>query len=445
MPKILLARALSIATAAAVLTIDIRHYVEESAPVEERPAAAVPVLQPMPAQNNALKEEEKKLRDAFTAGQFALAKTIIEEQLNKPNLPQDYKAWLKKQHVIVRTALAWTSVQKRDCASAQDELRGLDLDEAPVLAAKALGFCSMQEKDWVSAQQYLEYYTEHQSGDAEGYMLLSSVKEAQGSLNEAIELNDKALGLDASSKKLAMKAESLSAQQEESMTQAEIRSGAIRLRYQAPMQYDLAQSSIEIINETLQRLNTELGLDYPASTIEVVFHRTEHFEKITHGPAWASALYDGEIRIPVPDEGRDLSKMAEVLRHEITHAVLDEQTKKKPLPSWFQEGLAQIMECGTLCWSYPFAVTTHPFLPADVFNKSFLEMSSRDAQVAYKQSRYLMSSLYRSKGTQGIREIISRFSDLPSLDSENLLGAVDWTYKGLYEEAARNWAAQRSL
>lgn len=451
------ARALIISSAlAGVAALAFDYYDDDrelaAPPLEIKPRtvtppapAPVPPLQPMPKTAAPSQQGERKLREIFAGGRFEEAKAHIENELRNGAADPEYKAWLRKQLVIVKTALAWTAVQKRDCAAAQQELSGLDMQEAPALAAKALGFCSMQDKDWISAEQYLELYVNRQAKDAEGFMLLSSVKEAQGSFDEAIDLNAKALSIDGSSARLAKKAESLTAQQEESLTQTELRSGMIRLRYQAPIHFDLAQNSLDLINETVQRLNIELGLEYPSSNIEIIFHRSEQFGRIAHGPAWASALYDGEIRVPIADDLQDVNAIAEVLRHEITHALLDEQSRKRPLPSWFQEGLAQIVECGTICWSFPFAATQHPFLPADVFNKSFLNMSSRDAQVAYKQSRYMMAILYQRKGAQGIRQIISRFAELSSLDSDSLLQAVDWTYQGLYEDAARNWAAQKSL
>ena len=136
---------------------------------------------------------------------------------------------------------------------------------------------------------------------------------------------------------------------------------------------------------------------------------------------------------------------AAALRHEVTHAVLEQYVNKKNLPSWFQEGLAQIAECSSLCWNYTFSTTTHPFLPRETFEKSFLGLDAQDAQVAYKQSHYLLVILYQRHGIAGLRQIVEHLPELDNVESDRILQQIDWSFQGLYEEAQKNWKAQKSF
>ena len=73
---------------------------------------------------------------------------------------------------------------------------------------------------------------------------------------------------------------------------------------------------------------------------------------MTHAPAWASALNDGEIRIPVEGLTEITPKLRRVIRHELTHSFINAMTRGN-CPSWFHEGLAQMREGSDRMDPYP--------------------------------------------------------------------------------------------
>ncbi len=117
------------------------------------------------------------------------------------------------------------------------------------------------------------------------------------------------------------------------------------------------------INETIGHLVvTSLDSEYaalrqefrfePTDPIEVTLYTNREFRDVTHAPARASALNDGEIRIPVEGLTEITPKLRRVIRHEITHSFINAMTRGNR-PSWFHEGLAQMRERSDRMDPYP--------------------------------------------------------------------------------------------
>ncbi len=92
---------------------------------------------------------------------------------------------------------------------------------------------------------------------------------------------------------------------------------------------------------------TELfGLDPVAQgrgRIRVVLYKREGFLGATGMGHWAGGLYDGSIRVPLEDLGREREQLRRVLRHELVHAFVHE-SGGRDVPGWLNEGLAQLLE-----------------------------------------------------------------------------------------------------
>ncbi|MDQ3234385.1 MAG: hypothetical protein M3Q07_21485, partial [Pseudobdellovibrionaceae bacterium] len=350
---------------------------------------------------------EKLIRTSFLSGDYANADLLVRSQLIDPTLSAGYKAWLNTQLPIIRLGWAWALIRQKNCDDAMPLLESTPDHTVQSLALKGLGYCLYQKKDFANASTYLENYLEKNKSDPEAYILLAEVKESLGETTEAWELAQRATALqnltEEETTELKKRESSLNAKAEESAGQGELSSGFIRLRYQLVQHQQLVSPSLQVLQKTIETLNLQLGLPYPAEAIEVIFHQSENFGRIVHSPSWTAGLYDGRVRIPVPAEQNFDEEFARVLRHEITHAVLSEHAQHRNLPAWFQEGLAQVAECQELCWQYQFAASQYPFLSAQSFDAGFLKLNRGDAQVAYKQSFYLMQVLFKVVGMPGIK------------------------------------------
>jgi len=88
------------------------------------------------------------------------------------------------------------------------------------------------------------------------------------------------------------------------------------------------------------------GLDPVASgrgRIRVVLYKREGFLGATGIGHWAGGLYDGSIRVPLEDLGKERRQLERVLRHELVHAFVHE-AGGRDVPGWLNEGMAQRFE-----------------------------------------------------------------------------------------------------
>lgn len=392
---------------------------------------------------------DRALRELFSQEKFEAALRLSQQQLQNTELSEAYKTWLRRQLPQIKLGWAWSLVRKKNC---QDALALFDetLHSGPQAAAlKGLGYCYLERRDWWTAATYLDSYIEQKATDPEGYLLLAEAKESLGSFDEALSLTRKAQELKSLSLEegnaLLQRSETLAARADESLSQAETQSGNFTIRFQAAEHSHLIDASLELLQATELSLSEQLGINPLEHPIEVIFHKVESFDKVTHGPSWAAAIYDGRIRVPVPPGQEVDGDFAKILRHELSHAMLSEHVGKRQLPAWFQEGLAQVAECPQLCWNYRFAATQQGFMRPEYFGESFLKLTSWEAPVAYKQSFYLFQVLYRINGLLGVRQIIEGMPRLPSLDSDALLRQNGLSFADLHQRAQDFWTRQVSF
>jgi tetratricopeptide (TPR) repeat protein len=413
-------------------------------------AASDMTMAAAPKTHDADAAAEKLIRASFLKGDYATADSLVREQLADETLSEGYKGWLNGQIPIIRLGWAWALIREKKCDEALPLLESTPDNTAQSLALKGLGYCLYAKKDFANAGSYLENYLEKNKSDPEAYILLAEVKESLGDMTEAWELAQRATSLqnltEEETRELERREASLNAKAEESAGQGELASGFIRLRYQFGQHQHLLSGSLQVLQRTIETLNLQLGLPYPAEPIEVIFHQSENFGRIAHSPSWTAGLYDGRVRIPIPQDQAFDEDFARILRHEIAHAVLSEHAQHRSLPAWFQEGLAQVAECPELCWRYSFAATTFPFLQAQAFDGGFLQLNRGEAQVAYKQSFYMMQVLYfQVAGLQGIKQIIEQIPVIQDLSSDGLLYQIGQTFAVVHQKAAESWVAQRSF
>jgi tetratricopeptide (TPR) repeat protein len=109
---------------------------------------------------------------------------------------------------------------------------------------------------------------------------------------------------------------------------------------------DLANQMIPVLEDDFQSL--ERDLDYfPQDTIHVILYPKQAFRDVTRSPQWAGAVNDGKIRVPVSGLSAITPDLARVLKHELTHSFVHQETLDR-CPAWFNEGIAQMEDGSTL-------------------------------------------------------------------------------------------------
>ncbi len=99
------------------------------------------------------------------------------------------------------------------------------------------------------------------------------------------------------------------------------------------------------ILETMERQFRELEISLhftPREPVQVILYSSQQFADITRAPAWAGALNDGKIRVPVQGLTSMTPDLAQVLQHEMVHSFVYQFIQGR-CPTWLNEGLAQML------------------------------------------------------------------------------------------------------
>src|SRR5690606_14554724 len=131
------------------------------------------------------------------------------------------------------------------------------------------------------------------------------------------------------------------------------------LSYRAGEHEDLVTFVIESLESTLATYVDAYGFEPPTAPIEVVLYSADNFTAmVPGGPSWAEGIFDGRLRIPVGQAMLDGRRegLLQVLRHELVHALFSAMNDARSLPSWFDEGIAQLLSCpdDTSCRAFNF-------------------------------------------------------------------------------------------
>src|SRR5690242_11098367 len=130
-------------------------------------------------------------------------------------------------------------------------------------------------------------------------------------------------------------------------------SAHFKLKYNGAAEPALARDVLRTLEMHFSAIESELNYT-PPEPIGVVLYTEQAFVDITRAPAWAGALYDGRIRVPVQGLTSVDGELSRSLKHELTHSFVAQKTKTACMgmavscsnraPTWIQEGLAQWME-----------------------------------------------------------------------------------------------------
>src|SRR5579864_1219384 len=130
-------------------------------------------------------------------------------------------------------------------------------------------------------------------------------------------------------------------------------SSHFKLKYNGAAEPALARDVLRTLEVHFSAIESELNYTPPES-IGVVLYTEQAFVDITRAPAWAGALNDGRIRVPVQGLTSVDGELSRSLKHELTHSFVAQKTRSAcmglavscaiSVPTWIQEGLAQWME-----------------------------------------------------------------------------------------------------
>jgi tetratricopeptide (TPR) repeat protein len=207
-------------------------------------------------------------------------------------------------------------------------------------------------------------------------------------------------------------------QEEESYKENE--SSHFKLRYNGAAEPTLARDVLRTLEMHFAAIESELNYTPPES-IGVILYTQEAFTDITRAPAWAGALYDGRIRVPVQGLTSVDQELSRSLKHELTHSFIAQKTRGTCMglkescaikaPTWIQEGMAQWMEgyrsgqnAGVLVSDY----SEGHAVPLGQLEGDWTRMKADDARYAYAWALANVEYLVEKDGMGDIERILDR-------------------------------------
>jgi tetratricopeptide (TPR) repeat protein len=210
------------------------------------------------------------------------------------------------------------------------------------------------------------------------------------------------------------------ADQQEEESYKENESGHFKLRYSGAAAPALARDVLRTLERHFAAIESELNFT-PPEPIGVILYTQDAFSDITKAPAWAGALNDGRIRVPVQGLAGVDSELSRVLKHELTHSFIAQKTRSACMglaascaihaPTWIQEGLAQWMEgqrsredAAVLLQIY----SGNQAIPLSRLEGSWMNMSGDTARYAYAWALANIEYIVQADGMGDVERILDR-------------------------------------
>lgn len=183
------------------------------------------------------------------------------------------------------------------------------------------------------------------------------------------------------------------------------------LRYDGNARPELAYAILSVLEEHFAAIAAELNYT-PPDPIGVVLYTDRSFADITRAPAWASAVNDGRLRVPVQGLTRVTPELARVLRHELAHSFLAQKTGGR-CPVWLHEGVAQWIEgqrSREVRAALLAAAQTHGPLPLAALEHSWTQLPAETASLAYAWSLAVVEFIIETYGLRDLERVLARIA-----------------------------------
>jgi tetratricopeptide (TPR) repeat protein len=321
----------------AILKSSVDHVeksnVSTDAPVSSRPGRLIPLPFAPPVDSMVEADSPVVHDDAVDEAYLARLTDAAATHPTPDNLHKLKQALQAAAVFLSRKGQPEAAIAKyRDALKYMPHDQGLDL---------ALGYLLCKQEHYFEAVDLLLPEADRYPRDPDFRLLLGSAYYGMEDLDQAIAQWNKALEMadNAQLRDAVAKAER---EREVSGNYVELRSEHFLLRYDGQQNDRLSGEILNSLNESFQ--NLVLDLDYsPSDPIVVIIYPNQAFRDITRVPSWVGALNDGKIRIPVSGLTEVTPRLAQILRHELTHSFVRLITLGK-CPVWFNEGIAQLEE-----------------------------------------------------------------------------------------------------
>ena len=231
-------------------------------------------------------------------------------------------------------------------------------------------------------------------------ILLGELQYRSGRISDAVATYEAALKSAPSDPRLKEKIAAWSAEARTESRFAETRGVHFRVLFEGPVDQALARRAVDILESAYLKIGDALGF-YPSESVEVVLYTSQQFRDITRGPAWASGVYDGRIRVPVKGALDQIGDLERVLTHEYVHAIVA-NLAGRGVPAWVNEGLAVVLEPGGLAAAERVVAGGRSRPALRQLHTGFAALPDTQAQQAYAASAVAARAMLDLRGPSAV-------------------------------------------
>ena len=343
-----------------------------------------------------------------------------------------------------RNEIATDTVQ-----AARERLRKGELDEAGKLYRRALREAPdsvtarlelaelyVQRRDLGAAQSQLELAKRLGPDDPKVRERLGDVYYERGRTSPAIREWQLALA-ELPSPGLLYKLKQALRENDDDINFEEIEQPHFLIRYDGRVNESIGRIVAAALDAEYYELSRELRFT-PTVPIHITLYTNQEFQDVTRAPKWASALNDGEIRVPVEGLTLMTPNLQRVLRHELTHSFINALTRGN-CPAWLHEGIAQLGKGSERLDPYPRlrdAQAQGTLLPLWSLKGPLLNYSKDKALLAYAQSLSATEYVTARKGRSALIRILEMLAQRQTMnDALKKIVGLD------YQEFQAAWEA----
>lgn len=357
---------------------------------------------------------------------FGFPKSLLERVERKDpayahdpdSKPRDGTAGGLRNETVTQTIRsARQSAQEGDLEKASRLYREA-LSAAPesVLGRVELAELFMRRGDLSSAQSQLEQAKRLAPDEPTVREKLGDIYYRRGRTALAIREWQRALELSPSSD-LLIKLKQTLRKNEQDIEFDELRRPHFLIRYDGIVNEDIGRAVAAALDEEYFDLVRDFHFS-PQAPVTVILYTDREFVATVNAPDWASAINDGQVRIPVEGLSNMTPKLRQLLRHELTHSFVSARTAGN-CPIWFQEGLAQFRageSPSDLYTTLRQARDDGTLMPLWSLEGSLMHYSKQRARLAYLES--LAATLYvvERKDRRALAKILDRLAERKSMN-----------------------------
>jgi Tfp pilus assembly protein PilF len=367
-------------------------------------------------------EEGEQIFYEIKGNVFGFPRTLLERVDHVGSASDDEE--VQQPESGFRNEIATDTVQ-----AARDEARKGDLDEAgrlyrsalrkapdSIVARVELAELYIQRGDLRAAQSQLEQAKRLVPEDPDVRERLGDVYYDRGRTSLAIREWQLALSQQPNPA-LLYKLKQALRENDDDINFEEIEQPHFLIRYDGRVNESIGRIVAAALDEEYYELSRELHFT-PGAPIHVTLYTNQEFQDVTRAPKWASALNDGEIRVPVEGVTVMTPKLQRVLRHELTHSFINALTQGN-CPAWFHEGIAQLREGKEGMDPYPRlreAQARGALLPLWSLEGPLLNYSKEKALLVYAQSLSATQYVTARKGRSALVKILGMLAQRQTMN-----------------------------